>query len=128
MGSYTSNSYGPIIYTNPGENKDKKHHGRSKRLKPSSYKRLNKDYPIEKHVRVTTAETVVDIRQSMSLRIKDKFLNEMSADLENGFVGKIGADVYVIKNQLNAYEVYLREGTRRKAYKKKLQLLRTSNT
>lgn len=128
MGSYTTNSFGPIIYTNPGENKDKKHPGRSRRLKPSLYKRLNKDYPIEKHAWVTATETVADIRQSMSLRIKDKFLNEMSADLDNGFVGKIGADVYVIKNRSNAYEVYLREGTRRKAYKKKLQLLRTSNS
>ena len=59
----------------------------------------------------------------MSLRMKDKLLEEATQDLDEGYVAKFGADVYVVKARPNTYEIYLREGTRRKAYKRKIQAM-----
>lgn len=126
MGSYTTNSYGPIIYTSPGENQDNKSHRKPKRRKPSAYKRLNKDYGIDAHIWIATTDTVSAVRQIMSLRMKDKFLEEASQDLDDGYVARFGADVYVIKARPDTYEVYLRQGTRRKAYKRKIQAINSS--
>lgn len=126
MSPLTTKSYGTIIYTNPGvDNKDKKPRRGGHRQRPSAYKRLNKDYPIDKHIFITAIEDAHNVRETMSLRVKNVVLDEMCADIEAGYIGKLGADVYVIKSSPGHCDIYLRAATRRKAYRKKIKSIRS---
>lgn len=128
MGSFTTKSYGTIIYTSPGENKGNKGRGkRGRRQRPSSYRRLKEDYDISIHTRVMTLSDAYAVREAMNIRIKNKVLDVMAVDLDEGYIAKIGADIYMIKTESDSFDLYLRKATRRKLFRKKLKSIHNNS-
>ncbi len=122
MSPFTTNSYGPMIYTKPGAtSKNGGRRGGGGRPKQSAYKRLNKDYDIEPHAFIETISQISDLRKVIHLRVKDKTLAEAASDLGEGYIAKIGSDIYIVQINASKYNIYLRRSTRKKAYKRKIK-------
>lgn len=122
MASFTTKSYGTIIYTSPGEDKGSKGRGkRGRKKRPSNYRRLKEEYDISIHTRVMTLSDAYAVREALNIRIKNKVLEVVVVDLDRGYIAKIGADIYMVKSGVDGFDVYLREATRRKSFKKKLK-------